>query len=63
MGAEGLTGSVCSRSLITKEKRTALGKETKHPLPRRAISASPQPWTLAVLRHPAVTLLVAQSTR
>lgn len=37
-GAEGLTGSVCSRSLVTKEKGTALGKETKHPLPSRVIS-------------------------
>lgn len=36
-GTEGLTGSVCSLSLVTKEKGTALGKETKHPLPRRVI--------------------------
>lgn len=33
-GAEGLTRSVCSQSLVTKEKGSALGKETKHPLPR-----------------------------
>lgn len=30
-------GSVCSWSLVTKEKGTALGKETKHPLPRKVI--------------------------
>lgn len=44
-GAEGLMGSVCSRSLVTKEKGTALGKETKHPLPRRVISFPRSPRT------------------
>uniref|UniRef100_A0A8C0U7L9 GAS2-like protein 2 n=1 Tax=Cyanistes caeruleus TaxID=156563 RepID=A0A8C0U7L9_CYACU len=46
-GAEGLTRSVCSQSLVTKEKGSALGKETKQPLPRRVISsprAALQPW-------------------
>lgn len=60
-GPEGLMGSVCSRSLVTKEKGTALGKETKHPLPRRVISFSTAEGSSAGTVSPVSLSWVAES--
>lgn len=60
-GPEGLMGSVCSRSLVTKEKGTALGKETKHPLPRRVISFSTAKGSSAGTVSPVSLSWVAES--